>query len=245
MDVNQIISLAHHCLHLCNNLNVEETVFSSVMDADVFVTTNTEFWEKKFKENQIDCRIKKPGVVNPKERIVVDGASLKGDFKLWEEKWKKQAQVICIYNIDKIDHSILKGLVDIHDKMILSINKIKILSDKHLEKEMEKLSPELMEDLVKKELKNILLSMLLTKSMCGSDLVKLLYQRFKVFISPGMLYPTLHELEKKGLLKYEYKLKNKVYSIHEKEQVKLLLNEHAKVNTLLSEFLIGTENEGK
>ncbi|MEK6868852.1 MAG: PadR family transcriptional regulator, partial [Nanoarchaeota archaeon] len=106
------------------------------------------------------------------------------------------------------------------------------------EKEIEELNPEIVENLVKRELKNVVLSMLLTRPMSGTDLVKLLYSKFKVFVSPGMLYPTLHELEKKGLLKYEYKLKNKVYSVHEKEQAELLLKKHVKVNSLLSEFLV-------
>ncbi|HII30409.1 TPA: hypothetical protein HA317_05100, partial [Candidatus Woesearchaeota archaeon] len=212
MEINQISSLAHHCLHLCNDSNMEEIVLSYVMDTDVFVTTNPEFWKKKFKENNIDCRIKKPGVVKPKERIVVDGSSLGNDHQLWEEKWKKQTQVVCIYNIDELNPDILKSLVDIHDKMLLSVNKVRILSDKDLGKEIDNLSPEIVEGLVKKELKNILLSSLLSESMSGAELVKLLYQKFRVFISPGMLYPTLHELEKMGLLKYEYKSKNKVYS---------------------------------
>ena len=240
MVINQIISLAHHCLHLCNNSNIEEVVFSYVIDTDVFVTTDTKFWEKKFKEHDINCRIKRPGVVKQTERIVVDGSSLEKDFEMWEEKWKKQAQVVCVYNIDKLDPDILKSLVNLHDKMLLSVNKVRMLSDKSLEKEIDNFSPEITENLVKRELKNILLSMLLTKSMCGTDLVKLLYQKFKVFISPGMLYPTLHELEKKGLLEYEYKLKNKIYSVKKKEQVEFLLKNHVKVNSLLSEFLIET-----
>lgn len=238
METSQVINLARHCLHLCNNSNIEEIVFSYVIQADIFVTLNGEFWEKKFKENNINCRIKRPGVVNPKERIVVDGSSLGQDLELWEKKWEKQAHIICIYNIDKLDPSKIKDLVNIHDKMVLSVNKIKMVSDKNLEKEINDLSPELIENLVKRELKNILVSLLLTKPLCGTDLVKILYQKFKVFISPGMLYPTLHELEKEGLLKYEYKLKNKVYSIKEKEQAEFLLKNHAKANSLLSEFLV-------
>ncbi|GEM_PF-319690 len=238
MEINQIISLAHHCLHLCNNSNIEETVFSYIMDTDVFVTTETAFWEKKFKEHQIDCRIKRPGVVKPKERIVVDGSSLELDLEFWEEKWKKQAQVVCIYNIDKLDSSKIKNLVETHDRMIISFNKVKMLSDKNLEKEIDNLSPEMVDNLVKKELKNILVSMLLTNPMCGTDLVKVLYQKFKVFISPGTLYPTLHELEKEGLLRYEYKLKSKIYSITKKEQAEILLKNHVNASSLLSEMLI-------
>lgn len=238
MEINQIISLAHHCLHLCNNSNIEEIVFSYVMDADVFVTADLEIWERKFKEHQINCRIKTPGIVKPQERIVVDGSSLGQDFEFWEKKWNKQVQVVCIYNIDKLDSSKIKDLVKTHDRMIISVNKVKMLSDKNLEKEIDNLSPEIVENLVKKELKNILISMLLTNPMCGTDLVKVLYQKFKVFISPGTLYPTLHELEKEGLLRYEYKLKSKIYSIKEKEQAEIMLNSHAKASSLLSEMLV-------
>ncbi|MEK6808348.1 MAG: hypothetical protein AABY14_01540, partial [Nanoarchaeota archaeon] len=71
----------------------------------------------------------------------------------------------------------------------------------------------------------------------GTDLVKLLYQKFRVFISPGMLYPTLYELEKSGLLRFEYKLKNKVYSVQEKAQAKLMLSKHVRANSMLAEFL--------
>ena len=172
------------------------------------------------------------------EKIVVDGSSLGNDFKKWEEKWKKQNKVICIYNIDELDPSILKYLVNAHDKMLLSIDNIRVISDKNLEKEIEELNPEIAEELVKKELRSIVISLLLSNPMSGTELVKLLYQKFRVFISPGMLYPTLHELEKSGLLRYEYKLKNKVYSVQEKEQAKLLLKNHVKVSSLLSQFLV-------
>lgn len=238
MEIKDIISLTHHCLHLCNNLNMDEIVFSSVMDTDTFVTTNTELWTKKFKDNNINCRIKKPGVVKPNERIVVDATSFGQDFGIWEERWKNQAKVICIYNIDKIDKNILTNLIDIHDKMVLSVNKLWVFSDKNLERNIDKLSPELVESLVKGRLRNILVSMLLLQSMCGADLIKLLYQKFNVFISPGQLYPTLHELEKEGLLVYEYNLKSKVYSIKEKEKAEFLLENHARANSILSEMLL-------
>lgn len=238
MAIEQIMNLANHCIHLCNNSNIEEIVFSYLIDADSFVTNDIETWKKKFDENKIECPIKKPNDVKKGEKIVVDGSSLGNDFEKWEKKWKKQSKSICIYNIDKLDASILAPLVKLHDKMLLSVNKIKILSDKNLEKEIDDLSSEIVEDLVKRQLKNIVISLLLSKPMCGTDLVKILYEKFKVFISPGMLYPTLHELEKKGLLNYEYKLKNKVYSVKEKGQAKLLLKKHVKANSLVSQFLV-------
>lgn len=237
MEIKHFIGIAHHCLHLCTDANIEETIFSYVMEADVFVTNNSEVWENKFKEHGIECRIKRPSVVNSKERIVVDGSSL-GNYEQWEKKWEKQPQVVCVYNIDNLNPSSLKYLVKVHDKMILSTDKIKMLSDKNLKREIKNLNPETVENLVKRELRNIVVSLLLLKPMCGTDLVKALYEKFKVFISPGMLYPTLHELEKKGLLKYEYKLKNKVYSVQEQEEAKNLLKNQIKANSLLSQILI-------
>lgn len=238
MEINQLLNLAHHCLHLCTSNNKEETIFSCLTEADVFVTNESEFWEKKFQNYNIGCSVKKPEVVKSNERIVVDGNSLGAQWQFWEEKWKKQAHVICIYNIDKLDSVMVKSLVDSHDKMVLSINKIRMISDKNLEKELENLNQEIVESMIKRELKTVILSLLLSQPLCGTDLVKILYQKFKVFISPGMLYPTLHELEKEGMLTYEYKFKNKVYSIKEKGDAKFRLNEHVKINSLLSEFLV-------
>ncbi len=238
MVTKQIINLANHCLHLCNSSNIEEIVFPYLIDSDAFVTNNIEEWKKLFDENKIKCPIKKPTDIKPSEKIVVDGSSLGNEFIEWERKFTKQKKAICIYNVDKTESSILTDLVNLHDKMLLSINKLRILSDKHLEKEIDNISSDIIENLVKRELKNIILSLLLSKPMSGTDLVKILYEKFKVFVSPGMLYPTLHELEKRGLLKYEYKLKNKIYSVQEKEQTKLLLKKHVRANSLLSEFLV-------
>jgi len=213
-------------------------VFYYLAYADAFVTNNSKTWIKKFRENEIKCQVKKPNEVDEGEKIVVDGSSLGNDFMKWEEKWLAQSSAICVYNIDEIEHSILKHLVDAHDKMLLSIDNVRVISDKNLEKELDNLSPDIVENLVKRELKNIVLSLIMSKPMSGIDIVKILYEKFKVFISPGMLYPTLHELEKKGLLKFEYKLKNKVYSIQEKEQAIILLKNHVRVNSLLSQLLL-------
>ena len=238
MDINQILSAANHCLHLCNTSNIGEIVLSYVIDADTFVTNDIEAWKRMFDEKEIKCQIKKPNDVKQSEKIVVDGSSLGGIVTNLEKKWLKQTKAICVYNIDNLDPSILKHLVDAHDKMLLSVDNIRMVSHKNLEREVENLNPEMVESLIKKELKNVVISLLLSKPMSGTELVKILYQKFRVFISPGMLYPTLHELEKKGLLKYEYRLKNKVYSVQEREQAKILLKTHVRVNSLLSQFLV-------
>lgn len=247
MEINQQITPANHWLHLCHSANMKETVFSYLMETegiDAFVTDDVKLWETMFNENGISCPVKRPDEVKQNERVVIDSASLGNDFKRLENRWKKQEKAICIYNTDKIDSSILKDLVAFHDRMHLSIHGMRLVSDKNLEKEIDNLNPEIIENLVKKELKNIVLSLLLSRSMCGTDLVKILYEKFKVFISPGVLYPTLHDLEKSGLLIYEYKLKNKIYSVRKKEQAELLLRRYARVNSLLSQFLVNENGSG-
>ncbi len=238
MEINQIISLSNHCLYLCNNSNIEEVVFASLIDADVFITNNIEKWQKKFDDNKIKCPINLPNKIKQNECMVIDGSSLGKDFERLERKFEKCNKAICIYNIDELELVRLKQLVALHDKMLLYTNNIKMFSDKNLEKEIDGLNPEFIENLVKRDLKNILLSLLLSKPMCGTDLVKILYKKFKVFISPGMLYPALHELEKIGLLKYECNLKSKIYSVQKKEEVKSLLEKCIKVNSFVSRSLV-------
>lgn len=238
MELNNLRDIAHHCLHLCNSTNVDAVVFSYAAEADAFVTNNPEMWKKKLEENGIKCLIKSPGSVKQGEKVVVDGSSFGSNWTKWEKKWEKQQQAVCIYNIDGLDSSVLKEMVAGHGKMILSIDKIRILSNKNLEKELKDSNQELVESAVKKELRNIVISLLLSSPMSGAEIVKVLYEKFRVFISPGMLYPALHELEKTGLLEFEYKLKNKIYRVKEKHHAEILLKDYVKVNSLLSQVLV-------
>ena len=157
----------------------------------------------------------------------------------WEQRWNKLSRVVCIYNLDRIDPAVLEKLVAAHDKMVLSVNNVRMLSSQKLVNGMEDVSPELVEKVVKKELDNVVLALLMTNPMCGSELVKVLYQKFKVFVSPGTLYPTLNELGKKGLLVYDYKLKNKIYRVKEKEKVEAVLKKQAEANSLIMQLLAG------
>jgi len=239
MEINEIINSTKHCLHLCDNTNFKEIIFAYLLDYDALITENTKFWKDEFSKNKINAKIKTPNSKLGKEKIVVDGSSFKNNFLKYEKKFEKLPQVVCVYNLNNLESSTIKELVACHDKMILSVNNIRMLSNKKLdiEKRLEGIDPEIMEKLVKKELKNILLGVLLRKPMCGTELVKVVYTKFKVFISPGMIYPALHELKKEGLLKYDYELKNKIYSIIQEEQTKTLLDEHTKINSLIFQSL--------
>ncbi len=243
MKAEEILEFAGHCLHLCNSHNFEETIVSHLLESDssVFVTNDVYEWQKSFEEKGLPVQVKKPEELKGfrGRKIVVDSFSLGDDFMKWERQWNGIDRVVCVYNMDKLAPAIMEKLVDAHDKMVLSVNNVRMLSSQNLGKEMESVSPELIERVVKKELDNVVLSLLMTNPMCGSELVKVLYQKFKVFVSPGTLYPTLNELGKRGLLVYEYKLKNKVYSVKEKKKVEAVLKKQAEASLLVTQLLAG------
>ncbi len=241
MNANSLLSLTKHCLHLCNTHNFEETLIFHALESNILITNNVAQWQKSFEEKGMPVEIKKPEELKDwkGKKVVVDSSSLVDDFMKWEWRCKKLTHVVCVYNLDKIEPVILDKLVAAHDKMVLSVNNIRMLSNKDLEEKFENVSPELMESVVKKELKNVVLALLITNPMCGSDLVKVLYEKFKVFVSPGKLYPILHELEKKGLLVYESKLKNKIYRVNKKGEAEVVLKEQAEANLLITRLWAG------
>ena len=243
MKVEAVLGMAGHCLHLCGSQNFEETAVSYLLEnnGNVFVTGNVSEWEKRFEEKGLSVMVRKPEELKDcrGKKIVVDSYSLGENFMSWEQRWNKLSRVVCIYNLDRIDPAVLEKLVAAHDKMVLSVNNVRMLSSQKLVNGMEDVSPELVEKVVKKELDNVVLALLMTNPMCGSELVKVLYQKFKVFVSPGTLYPTLNELGKKGLLVYEYKLKNKIYRVKEKEKVEAVLKKQAEANSLITRLLAG------
>ena len=81
------------------------------------------------------------------------------------------------------------------------------------------------ENIVRKNLENIILYFLKEQTMCGYDIIKTVFQRFHVLISPGAVYPLLYSLEDKGILKVEIKEgeKTKIYSVT-KEGEKIIEN---------------------
>ncbi|MDI6887489.1 MAG: PadR family transcriptional regulator [Candidatus Thermoplasmatota archaeon] len=56
---------------------------------------------------------------------------------------------------------------------------------------------------LKQSLESVVLEILETQSMCGYDIIKVLFQRYGLFISPGRIYPLLSYLEGLGILKSE------------------------------------------
>jgi len=81
------------------------------------------------------------------------------------------------------------------------------------------------ENIVRKNLENIILYFLKEQTMCGYDIIKTVFQRFHVVVSPGAVYPLLYSLKEKGILETEIKEgeKTKIYSVT-KEGEKIIEN---------------------
>jgi DNA-binding PadR family transcriptional regulator len=71
------------------------------------------------------------------------------------------------------------------------------------------------------------------------DLIAAIQDRFKVMVSPGVIYPKLFSLQREGLIKVEWRAKKKVYSLTDKgrEMSEVFLESFIYVNTRLFSFM--------
>jgi DNA-binding PadR family transcriptional regulator len=183
-----------------------------------------------------------------KLRIVVDAGSLEDDDYLkTEENLERLAStnfVLCTYDVSKISPELIKDLVKSHDKLLLTTSDLTILSLESIDK--LSVSNEAIERFVKNDLETIVLALILNKPMCGTDIIKTVHKEFNILLSPGTIYPLLHSLEEKGLLKCEYKVKTKLYKPPEgaEPRIRSILNEHVQASKFLNKFLQSTELSG-
>jgi DNA-binding PadR family transcriptional regulator len=91
---------------------------------------------------------------------------------------------------------------------------------------------------VKDSLELIVLAMALRQPICGTDIIKTIHSEFGVLLSPGTIYPLLHELEDRGLLKCELGVKKKTYRPVEasKDKIQGMLEDQVKAWELLGRF---------
>jgi DNA-binding PadR family transcriptional regulator len=149
----------------------------------------------------------------------------------------KNCYILCTYEMDKLSPDLVKQLVASHNKLVLTTSDATILAAKSLNR--AGLAAESVQRFVKDELETIVLALVLREPMCGTGIIKTIYSKFNVLLSPGTVYPLLHNLEKKGLLKCEYGVKTKTYKPIEgaEEKIRKMLEEYVKASRFLSQFL--------
>ena len=92
---------------------------------------------------------------------------------------------------------------------------------------------------VKGNLELIVLALVLKQPRCGTDIIKTVHSRFGILLSPGTIYPLLHGLEEKKLLRCESGVKTKTYRPVEgaEKRIREMLDERVKAWWFLSQFL--------
>lgn len=256
--INTILSaIAKHTLHLytpdVNKYAIHAPfIGSAAKDEKVVYITNDEpdAVSQELRGLNFDISIIKPSGLgrinfNDKLRILVDAGSIDKEEHLKIEKSLARAGknqlMLCTYDASKLDPKIIKELVECHDKLMLTASDITVLSSETLDK--SNISDEFIERFVKNELETIVLALILNKPMCGTDIIKTVHKEFNILLSPGTIYPLLHSLEEKGLLKCEYKVKTKLYKPPKGAEPKIrgILNEHVQASKFLSKFLQSVE----
>lgn len=243
-NINKILSsMGKNTLHLhAPNINKYslQIPFLAQGKIGIYVTTDIKEAEKELKNLDMKISIIKPeelSKINISEeekvewRVVVDAIIAGTEF---EKRLKKfGCPILYTYDITKLNSETLKNLIATHDKLIFTSSSSTIMSSPSL----EKLDTNTLEKFVKNNLSTVALALILNKPMCGKEIMKALHKNFNVLISPGSLYPLLKDLEQKGLLKYEYEIKNKVYKVSNKSKIREILKEKIQTNSFISKFL--------
>ncbi|MBU2497204.1 MAG: PadR family transcriptional regulator, partial [Nanoarchaeota archaeon] len=146
-----------------------------------------------------------------------------------------KTSVLCGYNINKLDPKEIKNLISQHDNVILD-NSIE-LPAKNLNHIIKAVNNELVIKSVKKELKTLVLALLVKSSKCGTEIQTEINKKFNLLISPGTLYPLLHDLNKEGLINCNIGIKTKTYGILNKKEVKKIINKQIQAKEFIGNFL--------
>lgn len=221
----------------------------------VYVTEDPKSALAEFKRLSTELSVIRPGELDGlkvagkgKMRLIVDAGSLKGDDVQREKRLAEMSRnhpVLCTYDLSKLDPEIIEKLVAHHDKLVLTTHDVTVLSSESLE-DLE-VSDAFIERFVKEYLDMVVLALIVSKPMCGIDIIDVVHKNFNVLLSPGTIYPLLHELEERGLLEYEYKIKKKIYRPAKGSEAEIhsILNEHLQANEFLNRFLRSAGLEAK
>ncbi len=178
-----------------------------------------------------------------KLRILMDTDFIDGEHEKLEEYFNvnKNTTVLCMYDITRLQPESIQKLAASHDRLILNTPNMTVLSDRFLEK--LDVADATIERFVKDYLDIVVLALIASKPMCGTDILDIIHRDFNVLLSPGTIYPLLHRLNKEGLLECECRVKKKVYkpATGSKASIRSMLDEHVLANEFLNSFLKSTE----
>lgn len=101
------------------------------------------------------------------------------------------------------------------------------------------------QSLVRADLENVILALVIKQPMCGIDMIKTIHARFGLLLSPGTIYPLLHDLERQGLVRHSKGTKTKIYAPAKgmKEKICSMLRERVRIRNLLNQLLLSAASD--
>lgn len=244
-------SVNNHTLHLyssnMNKYSIQEQFLSGITKYEkaIYITNDSRTQVLKEFKGISNVTVLKPENLNKLNifskglRIVVDGRSIINPLLIEKKlnKLSKENLILCTYPVGKMNSDIIKELVTIHEKLILTTEDKTILSSSNFDK--LNLSEESLEKFVKNYLEMVILALIRKRPMCGTDIIKTIHKDFNVLLSPAAVYPCLHTLMENGLLKCDYVIKKKIYKHTEiaKNKIKNMFDEHLQTNKLFVQLL--------
>lgn len=146
----------------------------------------------------------------------------------------KNNVALCMYDLSILEPESIQKLAASHDRLILNTPDITFLSGEKLDA-----VDATIERFVKDYLDIVVLALISSKPMCGTDILDIVHRNFNILLSPGTVYPLLHRLKENGLLECECSVKKKIYKPAKgsEENIRRVLNEHSLANEFLNDFL--------
>ncbi len=152
----------------------------------------------------------------------------------------KNSIALCMYDLSQLPPERIQKLAASHDRLILNTPDITVLSGEKLD-----VADATIERFVKEYLDIVILALIASKPMCGTDILEIIHRNFNILLSPGTIYPLLHRLKKEGLLECECSIKKKVYkpARGSEANIQRILDEHSSANEFLNDFLKSRSSE--
>lgn len=146
----------------------------------------------------------------------------------------KNNVALCMYDLSILEPESIQKLAASHDRLILNTPDITFLSGEKLDA-----VDATIERFVKDYLDIVVLALISSKPMCGTDILDIVHRNFNILLSPGTIYPLLHRLKEEGLLECECSVKKKIYKPAKgsEENIRRVLDEHSSANEFLNDFL--------
>lgn len=257
---------SEHILHLYSAKVDKYTLqkpFLFLCDGDeeaIYVTTNSiNHMPPEFRSGQVNVevvgseRFFRLEDRNKRLRIVLDASSLCREARFDANSFnlalrleefinklceKRPIKCLCTYDVALLDPKMIEQLAKHHHKLLLTTSDITVLSGDSIDG--SELSKDSFAEIVKNNLETIVLALLQKRPMCGMEIMEAIHRDFNVFLSPGAVYPLLHTLNSKGLVRFEIIGKTKRYlPADEKaeEEIQNILKEHIHVSKFLSWYL--------